>query len=116
MLGAVSRIRWKSVSYVEWENLQFLTAKLSLTQSWPAILAVPDVGFVRLVSILMVVVLPAPFGPSKPKNSPLGTSKLMALTAVTSIPLCQTLDINHVVHFATSSFFPLIPLFQTLLQ
>jgi hypothetical protein len=35
-------------------------------------------------SILMVVVLPAPFGPSKPKNSPSLTVNDMPSTAVSS--------------------------------
>jgi len=43
--------------------------------------AVPLFGFVIPVSILIVVVLPAPFGPKKPKSSPFFTSKLMLLTA-----------------------------------
>ena len=35
-------------------------------------------------SILIVVVLPAPFGPSMPKTVPRGTAKLMPLTASTT--------------------------------
>ncbi len=34
------------------------------------ILALPDVGKMSPISILMVVVFPAPFGPTKPKISP----------------------------------------------
>ncbi len=37
-------------------------------------------------SILMVVVLPAPFGPSMPNTVPRGTVKLMPLTASTTSP------------------------------
>ena len=37
--------------------------------------------------ILMVVVLPAPFGPRRPKNSPWFTEKEMSFTALTS-PKC----------------------------
>ena len=40
----------------------------------------------RPVSILIVVVLPAPFGPRKPKISPRGTSKLTPCTASTRLP------------------------------
>jgi len=47
--------------------------------------AVPLSGFITPVSILMVVVLPAPVGPKKPKSSPFFTSKLMLLTASNSL-------------------------------
>src|SRR5512136_2544337 len=43
--------------------------------------AVPDVGGKMPVSMEMVVVLPAPLGPSRPKTSPSWTEKLMPLTA-----------------------------------
>ena len=43
---------------------------------------VPEVGCKRVVSILMVVVLPAPFGPRNAKMLPFGTSKEMSFTAV----------------------------------
>jgi hypothetical protein len=44
--------------------------------------AVPEVGLDTQVKIRMVVVLPAPFGPKKPKVSPSPTEKLISLTAV----------------------------------
>jgi hypothetical protein len=37
-----------------------------------------------VISILIVVVLPAPFGPSSPNSSPSATSKLIPRTASTS--------------------------------
>jgi len=40
------------------------------TTSIPAIRARPAVGKARVVQMLIVVVLPAPFGPSKPNSSP----------------------------------------------
>src|SRR5919197_3579441 len=40
-----------------------------------------------VISILIVVVLPAPFGPSSPKSSPSPTSKLTPRTASTSSDL-----------------------------
>src|SRR6188508_1305382 len=43
--------------------------------------AVPPVGASSVQSILIVVVLPAPFGPSSPKISPALMSKLTPLTA-----------------------------------
>src|SRR5262249_33910640 len=46
--------------------------------------SVPLVGGSSVVSILMVVVFPAPFGPRKAKISPLGTSNDTSLTAVKS--------------------------------
>ena len=44
----------------------------------------PEVGISSVISILIVVVLPAPFGPSRPKSSPSWISKLMPRTASTS--------------------------------
>ena len=49
----------------------------------PPTSARPDVGMTRVVSMLAVVVLPAPFGPSKPKISPWATVRFMPSTAVT---------------------------------
>src|SRR5579859_1418139 len=43
----------------------------------------------KVVSILIVVLFPAPFGPSKPKTSPFSTLKLISLTARCS-PNCLT--------------------------
>src|ERR1700722_20408811 len=42
----------------------------------------PEVGASSPVSILMVVDLPAPFGPRKPKNCPGSTARSMRSTAV----------------------------------
>src|SRR3954464_12968788 len=50
----------------------------------PSISIVPLVGVNNVVSILIVVVFPAPFGPRKAKISPLLTSSEMSLTAATS--------------------------------
>ena len=50
--------------------------------SKPATVAVPDVGGRKHVSMRMVVVLPAPFGPRKPTMLPLRTSKEIWSTAV----------------------------------
>src|SRR5215469_10429164 len=46
----------------------------SLTGSWPATLSDPSLGLSTVVSILIVVVLPAPLGPRKPKMTPSGTA------------------------------------------
>src|ERR1700749_2096066 len=51
------------------------------TTSKPATSAVPEVGLVSVQSMLIVVVLPAPLGPRKPKTSPVSTSKSTPLTA-----------------------------------
>ena len=56
----------------------------SLTTSIPEIDADPDVGGVMQERMDMIVVLPAPFGPSSPKISPSATSKLTASTAISS--------------------------------
>src|SRR5580700_8377758 len=57
------------------------TVSRSRTTSWPATLAEPEVGSARVHRILMVVDLPAPFGPRKPNVSPAATSKSMPRTA-----------------------------------
>src|ERR1700722_10516476 len=44
----------------------------------------PEVGASRPVSILMVVDLPAPLGPRKPKNWPASTRRFTSCTAVKS--------------------------------
>ena len=49
--------------------------------SWPQTTAVPDVGVRKPVIIFMVVDLPAPFGPRKPRTSPFATEKEMSSTA-----------------------------------
>ena len=46
--------------------------------------ACPTVGISSVISILIVVVLPAPFGPSRPKSSPSRIAKLTPRTASTS--------------------------------
>ena len=47
-----------------------LTAMGSFVMEWPPIVASPEVGVYKVESIEMVVVLPAPFGPSRLKISP----------------------------------------------
>ena len=49
---------------------------------WPSTSAVPDVGLTMVVSMPTVVVLPAPFGPSRPKISPCSTVRSRPSTAV----------------------------------
>src|SRR5579863_3458526 len=61
------------------------TAMVSLTTSWPNTSAWPESGGRRVTSILIVVVLPAPLGPSRPKISPEVMSKLTPSTARTSL-------------------------------
>jgi len=56
------------------------------TTSAPPISAVPDVGFTRVVRMPIVVVLPAPFGPRSPKNSPCLISRSSDCKATTSAP------------------------------
>src|SRR3954447_20085778 len=57
------------------------TSSRSRTTSWPATRARPPVGFASVQSMLIVVVLPAPFGPRNPNTSPGSTSKLTPRTA-----------------------------------
>ena len=61
--------------------MRFLTSRASLTTSWPSTRALPEVGMSSVISILIVVVLPAPFGPSRPKSSPFSIWKLTPFTA-----------------------------------
>ncbi len=50
--------------------------------SWPPSRIVPAVGRISPQAILIVVVLPAPFGPSSPITCPCGTLSVMSFTAV----------------------------------
>src|ERR1019366_834585 len=52
--------------------------------SYPATCARPDVGLSRPQSMRIVVDLPAPFGPRKPKTSPFTTSRFSWSTATKS--------------------------------
>ena len=61
------------------------TSWRSWTTSKPSTRARPEVGWSRVVSIFMVVVLPAPLGPTMPKICPVRTLKLMPRTASISI-------------------------------
>jgi hypothetical protein len=60
------------------------TALASVTMSWPSIVTRPAVGASVVVRIEIVVVLPAPLGPSNAKNSPAVTWKVMPSTALRS--------------------------------
>ena len=50
----------------------------------PMIEPLPSLGLIKPRSIRIVVVLPDPFGPTKPQIVPSGTSKLALFTAKTS--------------------------------
>ena len=63
------------------------TASGSFRMSWPFRDAVPWLGVMTVASIRSVVVLPAPFGPSRPKISPARTSNETRSTAWTAPPL-----------------------------
>ena len=63
------------------------TWRASRITSYPATDALPAVGFRIEVNIRTVVVLPAPFGPSKASTSLSFTVKLSELTAIKS-PNC----------------------------
>jgi len=56
------------------------TEEIEVT-SWPATVAEPSSIGSNVVSSLMVVVLPAPLGPSRPRIEPGGTEKLNPSTA-----------------------------------
>ena len=66
------------------------------TGSRPSSAMVPLVGRSSVVSIWIVVVLPAPFGPRNAKISPAGTSNEMPSTALTSPKvLTRRCDVDH---------------------
>ena len=56
---------------------------VSVAMSKPKIRASPLVGSSSVVRILISVVLPAPLGPSSPKNSPGATSRSTPSSATT---------------------------------
>ena len=60
------------------------TAIGSWTTEWPAIHPSPDVGRKSVARNRMVVLLPAPLGPMKPKIWPLPIVKLRSSTATNS--------------------------------
>src|SRR5260370_42001732 len=64
--------------------IEFRTPSASLRTSCPATRARPSLGGVRVVSMRISVVLPAPFGPSSPKISPSSTLKRTWSTATKS--------------------------------
>src|SRR5437764_387676 len=47
-----------------------ISTPLSGVSGMPATIAVPELGAISVASVRTVVVLPAPFGPRKPKTSP----------------------------------------------
>ncbi len=47
-----------------------IVGPFSALRGMPATVAEPEVGTMSVPSVLTVVVLPAPFGPRKPKTSP----------------------------------------------
>src|SRR5947199_5447442 len=60
------------------------TAMACVAGFWPSISTLPLVGVSSVVNILIVVVLPAPFGPRNAKISPAFTAKDTSRTAVMS--------------------------------
>src|SRR5688572_5316699 len=64
--------------------MRLLIRRRSVRMSKPATRPSPSLGASSPVSILMVVVLPAPLGPRNPKISPARTSNVTASTAVKS--------------------------------
>src|SRR3954463_7820033 len=63
--------------------------RVSVAASKPKILADPLLGRRSVVRILMSVVLPAPFGPRRPKNSPGAPSRSTPASATTSAGLAE---------------------------
>src|SRR5215472_1786255 len=74
--------------------MRFFTATGCCATSMPSIAASPELGRTRVVRIPIVVVLPAPLGPSKPKNSPRATSNEMPATATTGADCWPRFGLN----------------------
>ena len=66
--------------------MQLLASVSSRSMSWPNTETVPPVLLTSEVTMPMVVVLPAPLGPSRAKNSPSSTSRSMPFSAWTPLP------------------------------
>src|SRR6516164_7282504 len=87
-------------------------------KSSPSSSILPAVGASSPVSILMVVDLPAPFGPRKPKNCPASTRRLIASTALNE----PNVRVSPSVRIATSLIradrfrHPRVPLYHELLR
>src|SRR5690606_9892128 len=64
-------------------------------------LARPPLGWIRPISIFIVVVLPAPLGPRNPNSSPRSTAKLIPSTA--TVRLRENPRTNSLRRFSTSS-------------
>ena len=62
--------------------MQDLASSSSRSMSWPNTSTLPLVLVTSDVTIPMMVVLPAPFGPSRAKKSPSSTSRSMPLSAL----------------------------------
>src|SRR5438045_1982096 len=80
------------------------------TTSIPLTRAVPAVGISSVASILIVVVLPAPLGPMKPKMSPCSSSRHRSLTAGSGLSLyslrrCLISIIGGIAGHSPSSFY-----------
>ena len=71
-----------TLPFVAIQLVHFLISSGSLSTENPQISISPEVLSLRVSMISSVVVLPAPFGPRRPKISPANTSKLIPFTAV----------------------------------
>ena len=67
-----------------WMPMRWRSSSAPVAQFSPSSSTVPASGAVSPSQISMVVVLPAPFGPSRPKHSPRVTSRSRPSTATTS--------------------------------
>ena len=86
--SAMQRERW-------WGTLELLVVAprhFSLVL-FPSTLGLATVGISSVINILIVVVLPAPFGPSRPNSSPGSTAKLIPRTASISFDRRRTVPV-----------------------
>src|SRR6516164_4956987 len=83
-------------------------------KSRPSNSILPAVGASSPVSILMVVDLPAPFGPRKPKNCPACTRRSTAFTAVSDPNVRVSPSVRIAISFIKPPFFTPAPLYHVL--
>ena len=85
--------------------IDFLASLKSSIISYPKIFAFPEVLFTRPVKIPIVVVLPAPLGPRRPKKEPFLIFKLMPLSALSPVSyvFLRMISLWHSFHKFTSN-------------
>lgn len=74
--------------------MRWRTPDGSVSTSYPATTAVPEVGGSRVASTRRLVVFPAPFGPRNATTEPASMSRSRPRTASTVSPLARKLRVS----------------------